>query len=157
MDFKQGYFVLLQSTYRILSPFFSSSHSPAESPAPRGSLGPFRSGGSRQLCEHSYDEATVSRSIWTPNGCGGGIYAVLCRFLRARCMKVQLRLASVCLSFDVHASQRMNFKDPLQHHRDRLNDVVMSIFLWFSNDSWLYCEVLERHSVAHLAAKLTRL
>lgn len=92
MDFKQGYFGLLQSTYCILNPFFSSSCSPAESPAPRGPLGPFRCSGSRQLCEHSYDEATVSRSIWTPNVCGGGIYAVLCRFLRARCTKVQLFL-----------------------------------------------------------------
>lgn len=105
MDFKQRYFGLLQSTYRILNPFFSSSPSPAESPAPRGSLGPFRSSGSRQLCEHSYDEATVSRSIWTPNGCGGGIYAVLCRFLRARCTKVQLSLTFM-LPRDVHASPR---------------------------------------------------
>lgn len=59
--------------------------------------------------------------------------------------------------FDVHASQRMNFKDLLEHHRDRLHDVVMSIFLWFSNYNWLYCEVLEGQSVAHFAAKLTRL
>lgn len=54
--------VTLWSSQPLFSPL-------AESPAPRGSLGPLRSGGSRQLCEHSYDEATVSPCVCTCSGC----------------------------------------------------------------------------------------
>lgn len=72
--------MVLKEETPALNPLFSPS---AESPTPRGSLGPLRSSGSCQLCEHSDDEATVSPCVVL-------LMAGNAQFSLASCTKVQL-------------------------------------------------------------------